>query len=130
MKNLENNRASILWIDDEIELLKPHVLYLKEKGYSLHTSSNGIDALKSIKKRNFDLILLDQVMPGIDGLSLLKEIKNLKPHIPVIIITKNEEEWLMDEIISERTAGYLTKPVNPSQIFSCLLYTSPSPRDS
>tara|TARA_A100001037_G_scaffold99223_1_gene90539 strand:- start:1376 stop:2947 length:1572 start_codon:yes stop_codon:yes gene_type:complete len=118
MKNLENNRASILWIDDEIELLKPHVLYLKEKGYSLHTSSNGIDALKSIKKRNFDLILLDQVMPGIDGLSLLKEIKNLKPHIPVIIITKNEEEWLMDEIISERTAGYLTKPVNPSQIFS------------
>ena len=118
MTNLEKNRASILWIDDEIELLKPHIFYLKEKGYNVFTNTNGIDAIKSIHKRNFDLILLDQVMPGIDGLNLLKEIKTLKPHIPVIMITKNEEEWLMDEIISEKTAGYLTKPVNPSQIFS------------
>tara|TARA_A100001011_G_scaffold195066_1_gene203416 strand:+ start:7773 stop:9344 length:1572 start_codon:yes stop_codon:yes gene_type:complete len=118
MTNLEKNRASILWIDDEIELLKPHIFYLKEKGYKVFTNTNGIDAIKSIHKRNFDLILLDQVMPGIDGLNLLKEIKTLKPHIPVIMITKNEEEWLMDEIISEKTAGYLTKPVNPSQIFS------------
>ena len=111
MTNLEKNRASILWIDDEIELLKPHIFYLKEKGYKVFTNTNGIDAIKSIHKRNFDLILLDQVMPGIDGLNLLKEIKTLKPHIPVIMITKNEEEWLMDEIISEKTAGYLTKPV-------------------
>ena len=117
MTDLEKNRASILWIDDEIELLKPHIFYLKEKGYKVFTNTNGIDAIKSIHKRNFDLILLDQVMPGIDGLKLLKEIKNLQPHIPVIMITKNEEEWLMDEIISEKTAGYLTKPVNPSLIY-------------
>ena len=117
MTTFNKKRGLILWVDDEIELLKPHIFYLEEKGYEVFKSTNGRDATKLIKNKNFDLILLDQVMPGMDGLSLLRELKDIKPHIPIIIITKNEEEWLMDEVISEKTAGYLTKPVNPSQIF-------------
>ena len=110
-------RGNILWVDDEIDLLKPHILYLEERGYTVEKVTNGRDALSATESENFDLVLLDQVMPGMDGISTLREMKEKSPHIPVIMITKNEEEWLMDEAISEKTAGYLTKPVNPSQIF-------------
>ena len=110
-------RGKILWIDDEIDLLKPHILYLKEKGYVVEKVTNGRDGIVKVEEENFDLVLLDQVMPGIDGISTLREIKEITPFLHVIMITKNEEEWLMDEAISEKTAGYLTKPVNPSQIF-------------
>ena len=110
-------RGRILWVDDEIDLLKPHILYLQEKGYSVEKVTNGRDGLSQIENEQFDLVLLDQVMPGMDGISVLRDMKEFNPHLPVIMITKNEEEWLMDEAISEKTAGYLTKPVNPSQIF-------------
>ena len=110
-------RGKILWIDDEIDLLKPHILYLEEKGYVVEKVTNGRDGIVKVEEENFDLVLLDQVMPGIDGISTLREIKEITPFLHVIMITKNEEEWLMDEAISEKTAGYLTKPVNPSQIF-------------
>tara|TARA_B100000029_G_scaffold483800_1_gene535332 strand:+ start:1839 stop:3404 length:1566 start_codon:yes stop_codon:yes gene_type:complete len=113
----QKTRGKILWIDDEIDLLKPHVLYLEEKGYFVEQVTNGRDGIIKVGEENFDLVLLDQVMPGIDGMSTLREIKERTPFLPVIMITKNEEEWLMDEAISEKTAGYLTKPVNPSQIF-------------
>ncbi|MEE2877060.1 MAG: response regulator [Candidatus Neomarinimicrobiota bacterium] len=112
-----SKRGRILWVDDEVDLLKPHILYLEEKGYSVEKVTNGRDGLSKIEREQFDLVLLDQVMPGIDGISVLKDMKEFNPHLPVIMITKNEEEWLMDEAISEKTAGYLTKPVNPSQIF-------------
>lgn len=111
-------RGRILWVDDEIDLLKPHLLYLQEKGYDVVEINNGQDAVSTLEQdEQFDLVLLDQIMPGMDGLTTLRMIKDIRPLLPVILITKSEEEWLMDEAISEKIADYLTKPVNPSQIF-------------
>ena len=117
MNPATSNRGKILWVDDEIDLLKSHILYLEEKGYEVLGVTNGSDGVALVTDQRFDLILLDEMMPGQDGITTLKEIKEQKPEIPVIMITKNEEEWLMDEAISEKIANYLTKPVNPSQIF-------------
>ena len=114
---MHNERGKILWIDDEIDHLKPHILFLEEKGYKISTSDNGQNGVLKSKKEVFDLILLDQFMPGIDGIEVLKEIKENNPALPVIMITKSEEEWLMDEAISEKIEHFLIKPVNPSQIF-------------
>ena len=110
-------RGRILWVDDEIDLLKPHILYLEEKGYHVEKASNGSDGVSAVEKEHFDLVLLDEMMPGMDGIATLRQIKDERPAVPVIMITKSEEEWLMDEAISEKIADYLTKPVNPSQIF-------------
>lgn len=110
-------RGKILWVDDEIDLLKPHLLYLEERGYEVEKVTNGRDAIVAVTETLYHLVLLDQVMPGMDGISTLREIKDIRPALPVIMITKNEEEWLMDEAISEKISYYLTKPVNPSQIF-------------
>ncbi len=109
-------KNKILWIDDEIEFLQPHILFLQEKGYQVDTATNADDALDLIQKRHYDLILLDETMPGKDGLTALGEIKNHNPALPVIMITKNEEETLMEEAIGAHIDDYLTKPVNPSQI--------------
>ena len=98
---MHNERGKILWIDDEIEHLKLHILFLEEKGYKISTSDNGQNVVLKSKEEVFDLILLDQFMPGIDGIEVLKEIKESNPALPVIMITKSEEEWLMDEAISE-----------------------------
>ena len=106
----------ILWADDEIDLLRPHQIFLNERGYDVTPVTNGDDAIAMIQKRGFDIVLLDEMMPGRDGLSTLAIIKDIKPHIPVIMITKNEEERLMEEAIGQRIDDYLTKPVNPSQI--------------
>jgi len=114
---MEKSRGKILWIDDEIDLLKPHILFLKEKGYSIATCSNGRDGISQSKDKIFDLVLLDQFMPGLDGMDTLREIKSNNPALPVIMITKSEEEWLMDEAISEKIAHFLIKPINPNQIF-------------
>ncbi len=109
-------KARILWVDDEIEFLKPHVMFLEEKGYEVQTTTNAEDALEMVRQENFDLILLDETMPGMDGLSALQELKQLNPALPIIMITKNEEESLMEEAIGAHIDDYLTKPVNPSQI--------------
>ncbi len=106
----------ILWADDEIELLQAHVRFLESKDYRVTTVTNGDDALARIEQTAFDLVLLDETMPGKDGLTTLNEIKDYNPQIPVIMITKNEEESLMEEAIGKRIDDYLTKPVNPSQI--------------
>ncbi len=108
--------ARILWVDDEIEILQPHILFLKEKGYDVVTATNGDDAVYQVKHQPFDLVLIDEMMPGKDGLTTLNEIKDISPYLPVIMITKNEEESLMEEAIGQRIDDYLTKPVNPSQI--------------
>ncbi|RMF61716.1 MAG: response regulator [Calditrichaeota bacterium] len=110
------NKARILWVDDEIEFLEPHILFLREKGYEVETASNADDGLELIKQSNFDLVLLDEMMPGKDGLTALTEIKKFRPGLPVIMITKNEEESLMEDAIGAQITDYLTKPVNPSQI--------------
>lgn len=110
----------ILWADDEIDLLKPHLLFLQEKGYDVTTSTNGGDAFEQFKKQNFDIIFLDENMPGLSGLETLTRMKNLKPEIPVIMITKSEEESIMEEAIGSKIADFLIKPVNPNQILLSL----------
>lgn len=106
----------ILWADDEIDLLKPHILILKSKGYDVTTVSNGIDALEALEKDKYSLVLLDEMMPGISGLETLQRINLLYPDLPVIMITKSEEENIMNQAIGSRIADYLIKPVNPMQI--------------
>lgn len=111
-----NDRFSILWADDEIDLLKPHLLFLKNRGYNITTANNGRDALDLTGKEQFDLIILDENMPGLTGLETLGRIKQTHPHIPVIMITKSEEENIMDQAVGNKIADYLIKPVNPNQI--------------
>ena len=107
---------NILWTDDEIDLLKPYVLFLEEKGYRVSTAQNGEDALELVRNSDFDLILLDENMPGLSGLETLDRIKDVAPTVPVVMITKSEEEDIMDEAIGSKIADYLIKPVNPKQI--------------
>ncbi|MGD9898320.1 MAG: response regulator [Calditrichaceae bacterium] len=106
----------ILWADDEIDMLQAHVIFLREKGYDVMTVTNGDDAIYQVRHYNYDLVLLDEMMMGKDGLTTLNEIKDYSPHLPVIMITKSEEESLMEDAIGKRIDDYLTKPVNPSQI--------------
>ncbi|NIM99755.1 MAG: response regulator [candidate division Zixibacteria bacterium] len=108
----------ILWVDDEIDQLKSHIIFLESRGYKVTEASNGEDAVALVGSRDFDLVLLDEVMPGKDGLTTLEEIKQENPHLPVIMVTKSEEEDLMDQAIGKKIDDYLTKPVNPSQILS------------
>ncbi|NBC82716.1 MAG: PglZ domain-containing protein [Bacteroidetes bacterium] len=107
---------SILWTDDEVDLLKPHILFLENKGYEVQTASNGHDAIEWVKQKQFDLIFLDESMPGLSGLETLAEIKSVNSAIPVIMITKNEAEDIMDAAIGSKISDYLLKPVNPKQI--------------
>ncbi len=111
-----NKAQKILWVDDEIESLKPHILFLEKKGYSFKTASSGDDAIELVLKEQFDLILLDEMMPGKDGLTTLEEIKDISPHLPVVMVTKSEEESLMEDALGQKIDDYLVKPVNPSQI--------------
>lgn len=106
----------ILWADDEIDLLKPHILFLKAKGYDLTTVSNGRDALDALDRDTFSLVLLDENMPGISGLETLDLINRDHPEVPVVMVTKSEEENIMDQAIGNKIADYLIKPVNPNQI--------------
>lgn len=110
----------ILWADDEIELLKPYVIYLNEKGYNVTTVKSGQDAIDQVKERRFDIAFLDEQMPGLSGLETLEDMKTLRPELPVVMITKSEEENLMEQAIGQHIADYLIKPVNPTQILMCL----------
>ena len=110
------NQGVILWADDEIDLLKPHIMFLRAKGYEVVTVSNGRDALDAVAARPFDLVILDENMPGISGLETLTQIKIASPNVPVIMITKSEEENIMNQAIGNKIADYLIKPVNPNQI--------------
>ncbi len=110
----------LLWVDDEIDLLRPHILFLKNKGYEVDTATNGMDALDKCRNTDYDLIFLDENMPGISGLETLAQIKEISPSIPVIMITKSEEENIMDMAIGSKIADYLIKPVNPNQILLSL----------
>jgi len=107
---------NILWADDEINLLKPHIIYLEDKGYNVISAKSGDEALELLGSNNFDLIFLDENMPGISGLETLNIIKEKYRHVPVIMITKSEEESIMEEAIGAKISDYLIKPVNPSQI--------------
>ena len=110
------NKQRILWADDEIDLLKPHLMFLRNKGYEVVTANNGRDALDLSDSEPFDLIILDENMPGLTGLETLQMIKQRHPETPVIMITKSEEENIMDQAVGSKIADYLIKPVNPNQI--------------
>jgi len=110
------NNNKILWVDDEIDFLKSHMLFLESKGYNIIPANSGEDAIDICNNEHVDLVLLDEMMTGMDGIETLKIIKEKHPNLPVVMVTKNEEEWLMDEAISQKIANYLIKPVNPTQI--------------
>ena len=112
--------GQLLWVDDEMELLKAHVIFLEKKGYEVTTVSNGPDAIDLCRERNFDLVLLDEQMPGLSGLETLQRIKELSPATPVVMVTKSEEENIMEQAIGQKIADYLIKPVNPNQILLVL----------
>lgn len=109
-------QVKILWADDEIELLKPHILFLEAKGYTVDAVNNGSEAVEKSESTTYDIIFLDENMPGISGLEALARIKEAKPFVPVVMITKSEEEHIMEEAIGSKIADYLIKPVNPNQI--------------
>ena len=110
----------LLWVDDEIEQLRAHIMFLEKKGYEIVTVSNGTDALDLCRQRNFDLVLLDEQMPGISGLETLRKLKEINPSITVVMVTKSEEENIMEQAIGQKIADYLIKPVNPNQILLTL----------
>jgi CheY-like chemotaxis protein len=114
------DRIKILWVDDEIDLLKPHILFLEKKNYSVTTCNNGRDAIDIFDEDNFDIVFLDENMPGMSGLETLSEMKEKKSTVPMIMITKSEEEYIMEEAIGSKIADYLIKPVNPNQILLSL----------
>ena len=114
------SEIKILWADDEIDLLKPHVLFLRDKGFDVTTATNGHDALDLFQKQRFEIVFLDENMPGLSGLETLVRLKNINASVPVVMITKSEEENIMDMAIGSKIADYLIKPVNPNQILLTL----------
>jgi CheY-like chemotaxis protein len=114
------NQIKILWVDDEVDMLKPHIIFLEKKNYEVTTCNNGLDAIEIFEKNNFDVVFLDENMPGMSGLETLQELKEKKSSVPVIMITKSEEEYIMEEAIGSKIADYLIKPVNPNQILLSL----------
>lgn len=116
-------KISVLWADDEIDLLKPHILFLKDKGYDIITATSGDEAIELVNKNNFSVVLLDENMPGLSGLETLNRLKSKHSDLPVIMITKSEEEYLMEDAIGSKISDYLIKPVNPNQILLSLKKT-------
>jgi len=114
------NNIKVLWVDDEIDLLKPHILFLEKKNYEVTTCQSGTEALEIIDDHNFDIVFLDENMPGLTGIETLGEIKEKSANMPVVMITKSEEEYIMEEAIGSKIADYLIKPVNPNQILLSL----------
>src|SRR5690625_2751253 len=105
----------ILWADDEIDQLRSHIIFLEGKGFEIIPVSNGDDAVAMISERPFDIVFLDEQMPGMDGLATLQKIKQMQPSLPVVMITKSEEESIMEDAIGGQISDYLIKPVNPTQ---------------
>src|SRR5699024_9003269 len=114
------NEIKILWVDDEIELLKPHILFLEKRNYKVTACQSGTEAIEEVENENFDIVFLDENMPGLTGLETLSEIKKIRSTLPVVMITKSEEESIMEEAIGSKISDYLIKPVNPHQLLLSL----------
>jgi len=121
-------KINILWTDDEIEILKPHIIFLREKGYEVETCSNGNDTIDMVQDGSYDVIFLDEHMPGMSGIDTLRQIKQVNPSVPVVMITKSEEEYIMEDAIGSEIADYLIKPVKPKQILLSLKKLTDSKR--
>lgn len=115
-----NKNGVLLWVDDEIDLLKAHILFLENKGYRVDTVTNGPDAIEQCRRISYDLVLLDEHMVGMSGLETLGYIKEIDPNIPIVMVTKSEEENIMEQAIGAKIADYLIKPVHPNQILLSL----------
>ena len=115
------NSIHILWVDDEISYLKPHIIFLEQKNYKITPCNSGSEALELFAEQDFDIVFLDENMPGLSGLETLTELKKQKSNIPVVMITKSEEECIMEEAIGSKIADYLIKTVNPNQILLSLV---------
>ncbi|QSS97096.1 bifunctional response regulator/alkaline phosphatase family protein [Psychroflexus sp. ALD_RP9] len=113
-------KLKVLWVDDEIDLLKPHIIFLEQKNYEVTTCQSGAEAIELVTTENFDIVFLDENMPGLTGLETLAEIKTIRDQLPVVMITKSEEEYIMEEAIGSKITDYLIKPVNPNQILLSL----------
>ena len=109
-------KSRILWVDDEIDMLKSNIMFLKQKGYDVSEATNGEDAIHIIQDQDFDLVFMDEMMPGMGGLQSIFEIKSIEPSLPVVMVTKNETESLMEDAIGKKISDYLIKPVNPNQL--------------
>jgi CheY-like chemotaxis protein len=114
------DKVRILWVDDEIDMLKPHILFLEQKGYHVDTTNNGAESLEMVAKHTYDIVFLDEQMPGLSGIETLEKMKDEYPGLPVVMITKSEEETIMEEAIGSKISDYLIKPVNPKQILLSL----------
>ena len=114
------SNIKVLWVDDEIDLLKPHIMFLEKRNYHVTKAQSGTEAIEEIKNTSFDIVFLDENMPGLTGLETLAEIKEMNASLPVVMITKSEEEYIMEEAIGSKIADYLIKPVNPNQILLSL----------
>jgi CheY-like chemotaxis protein len=115
-----STKVRILWADDEIELLKPHIMFLEQKGFEVVTTNNGNETIEKLEEKDFDILFLDENMPGLSGIETLEKVKNLRPSLPVVMITKSEEESIMEDAIGANISDYLIKPVNPNQILLSL----------
>lgn len=113
-------KARFLWVDDEVDLLKPYVLFLEEKGYVTECAGNGYDAIEMCRVMTYDIVFLDENMPGLSGLETLSQLHRLNPHVPVVMVTKSEDEGIMNQAIGKKIADYLIKPVNPHQVLSSI----------
>ena len=114
------SNIKVLWVDDEIDLLKPHILFLEKKAYKVTTCRSGSEAIDEVEKTRFDIVFLDENMPGLSGIETLNTLKSIRADLPIIMITKSEEENIMEEAIGSKIADYLIKPVNPNQILLSL----------
>ena len=110
----------ILWVDDEIDMLKPHIIFLEQRGYDLATATSGEAAIEMVREGRYDIVLLDEMMVGMDGLETLAEMKELDPSVPVVMVTKSEEEDLMNDALGKRIDDFLIKPVKPTQVLSAI----------
>ena len=115
---MTRNAKRILWVDDEIDLLRPHLLFLQQRGYHVDAITNGDDALALLKENRYDLVLLDEQMPGISGLEVLEALRRENAHMRVVMVTKSEEDRTMTEAIGRRVDEYLVKPTSPRQVLS------------
>src|SRR6478672_11133405 len=119
---------AILWVDDEAELLEPHRIFLRDKGFEVETATNADDALELVRRRPFDLVLLDEQMPGTRGLEAVKEIREIQPSLQIVMVTKSEEDGTLTEALGKNTAGYLVKPVTPRQVYAIVARLLEGPR--
>ncbi len=117
IRSYQTKTLNILWVDDEVDFLKPHILYLRQNGCSVNTANNGIDAIQEVIQQHYDIIFMDENMPGLSGIETISRIKEINSKIPIVMVTKNESEAIMKAAIKNYVADYLVKPVSMTQIF-------------